>query len=236
MSSQKSKKEELPVCRAARAIGFVKPKFNPKAQGFYPPQLRIIGTAFLMKEHEVIITCAHVVKKFINSPIEISGMLVIGKGKKYKKISIAAVSFFHDLAILHFEKPPKVDKEKFNNNLKKEFVETGLEFVDQKLKPSMEVEYAGYPFGDRLLNKDHDPNYASGVISVKPSNDSLNKIRITGSIAKGFSGAPVVLKEKREKLVGVVSSSPSKKISDANIFMSISWKHVKVFLELFSRK
>ena len=58
------------------------------------------------------------------------------------------------------------------------------------------------------------------------------EIQITGAVAGGYSGAPVVLKEDSSKLIGVLSSGPSAPGAQGNIFMAISWAHVKALAEL----
>src|ERR1035437_5618708 len=106
---------------AVRAVGFIKPKFDPQQQGFLPPQLEVIGTAFLLKDKQVIITCDHVVRQFANLPVELAGILVIGQKGNYRPVSIDSVDYAHDLAILRFKKLAQETDEQFNQFLKTQF-------------------------------------------------------------------------------------------------------------------
>lgn len=92
------------VCSAVRAVGVIKPEFNPQQKGFMPPQLRVNGTGFWLKNYETFITCAHVVQSILSGPIEVAGMLVVGgNGFEYRKATISIIDYAHDLAVLHVE-------------------------------------------------------------------------------------------------------------------------------------
>ncbi|MFA5188657.1 MAG: serine protease [Patescibacteria group bacterium] len=222
----------LPVCAGVRAVGLVRPRFDPIQQGFLPPQLDVIGTAFLLKGYEVIITCEHVVRDFVNNPTEIIGMLVIGKQGIYFPVSIDSTDFAHDLAILRFRKNPNITDEKFKEFLGNEF-STGLELTDRYPDVSTKVGYAGYPMGTQLLNQKHDPTYSEGVVGIKLCETDIRKeIRITGPVAGGFSGSPIVLKESPQKVIAALANSPTKEAGDANIFSGISWEHIKAIATL----
>ena len=222
----------LPVCDAVRAVGLVKPIFDTTHRGFLPPQLQVIGTAFLLKEQRIIITCEHVVRSFVNFPIEISGMLVIGKQGNYFPVSIDSVDFVHDLAILRFIKNSNSSDEEFKVFLDTEF-STGLELINEYPEVSTRVGYAGYPLGTQLLNQKHDPTYSEGVVGIKLCKDDFRKeIRITGPVVGGFSGSPIVLKDDPKKVIALVSNSPTKEAGNANIFSGISWEHIKAIAEL----
>jgi len=225
-----SKNDKPPVIDAVRAIGLIKPRFNQNQQGFLPPQLEIKGTAFLLKEYRTIITCAHVIQDFINSPVEISGMLVMGRLEKYSAVSIDCIDFAHDLATLRFKKNPNITDEAFKTILDNEFL-TGLEIVNQNSPVSTKVAYAGYPYGTQLLNQRHDPTYSNGVVGVELCKSVTRKeIRIMGPVVGGFSGSPIVVENDHRKVLGVVSNGPLK--TNANIFMGISWEHVKAIAKL----
>lgn len=229
--SQQQQVNISPICEAVRAVGLIKPKFDPARQGFLPPQLEVFGTAFLLKDYNTIITCEHVVRNFVNFPIEITGMLVIGKHGNYSPVSIDSVDFAHDLAILRF-KNPNLSDEQFKEFLNKEF-STGLEIIDKYPDVATKVAYAGYPLGTSLLNQKHDPTYSEGVIGVKVCETNIRKeIRITGPVVGGFSGAPIVLERNPTKVLGIVSNSPTKDTGNANIFSGISWEHIKAIAEL----
>lgn len=221
------KSYKSPVLDAVRAIGLVKPKFDQGKQGFLPPQLDIIGTAFLLKDYRVIITCEHVVRNFISLPVEISGMLVMGRLGQYSPVSIDCVDFAHDLAVLRFVKNPNMSDERFESFLKEEF-DTGLSIAAQYQPASTKVSYAGYPYGTQLLNQKHDPTYASGVIGVEMCEDQFRKeIRVSGPVVGGFSGSPIVSENEQGKVIGIVSNGPSKDGKESSIFMGISWEHIK---------
>ncbi len=221
------------ILNAVRAVGIVKPKFDPQQQGFIPPQLEIMGTAFLLKDFNVIVTCAHVVQQFINLPIELGGMLVVGKNANYQPISLDNIDFVHDLAVLRFKKNTQTPQEMFDKMIKDEF-ENGLIISESDPIVSDNVMYAGYPLGNILLNSKHDPSYSEGVISLcdRVNEFGRKEIQISGNIVGGYSGSPVVLKSDSQKIVGIVSNSPSKEAGDAGIFMVVSYKHIKSLAEL----
>lgn len=221
------------ILKAVRAVGIIKPKFDPQQQGFIPPQLEIIGTAFLLKNFDIIVTCAHVIQKFINLPVELSGMLVIGKEANYQPISIDNIDFVHDLAILRFRKNQQTPQQMFDAMIKSEF-ENGLLISENEPVVSDGMMYAGYPLGNILLNSKHDPSYSEGVISVCDRENEFGRkeFQISGSIVGGYSGSPITLKSDPQKIIGIVSNSPSKEAGDAGIFMAVSYKHIKALAEL----
>lgn len=223
----------LPILKAVRAVGIIKPKFDPLQQGFIPPQLEIMGTAFLLKNFNIIVTCAHVVQQFINLPIDVGGMLVIGKEANYQPILIDNVDFVHDLAVLRFKKNTQTPLDMFNKMINQEF-DNGLLLSESDPKVSDGVMYAGYPLGNILLNAKHDPSYSEGVISMcgRQNEFGRKEFQISGSIVGGYSGSPVTLKSDPQKIVGIVSNSPSKEAGDAGIFMAVSYKHIKALAEL----
>ena len=215
------------ICNAVRTVGIVKPTFDPVKKGFKPPSLQVFGTGFWMKGSKTFITCAHVVDDLLGAPIELAGMLVVGgNGIDYKKATIYAIDYFHDLAILNIE----ADK-----NCIEQQSQMGLEIVNRDLSVGETIAYAGFPLGNQLLNSKHSPTYVEGVIGsevIENMNGDKKQIQISGSIVGGFSGAPLVLKNDRHKLIGVVSNSPSKEAGDASIFMGIHWRHIKAFVDL----
>lgn len=222
-----------PILKAVRAVGIIKPKFDPQQQGFIPPQLEIKGTAFLLKNFNIVVTCAHVIQEFINLPVELVGMLVIGKETNYQPISIDSVDFVHDLAVLRFRKNAQTPQGMFDQMIKKEF-EDGLLISENDPVVSDGVMYASYPLGNILLNAKHDPSYSEGVISMCGRENEFGRkdFQISGNIIGGYSGSPVTLKSDFQKVVGIVSNSPSKEAGDAGIFMAVSYKHIKALAEL----
>ena len=221
------------ILKAVRAVGIIKPKFDPQQQGFIPPQLQVTGTAFLLKGQKVIITCAHVIQDFINMPIELAGMLVIGKEANYQPVSIDSVDFVHDLAILRFRKNAQTPPEMFEQMINAEF-ESGLELSDSDPIVSDGVMYAGFPLGNVLLNSKHDPSYSEGIVSVCDRENEFGRkdFQISGNIVGGYSGSPVTLKSNPEKIIGIISNSPSKEAGDAGIFMAVSYRHLKALADL----
>lgn len=221
------------ILKAVRAIGIIKPKFDPQQQGFIPPQLEIKGTAFLLKDYNIVVTCAHVIQELINFPVELGGMLVIGKETNYQPISIDRVDFVHDLAVLRFIKNSQMPQDMFDQMIKKEF-EDGLLIAENEPVVSDGVMYAGFPLGNILLNSKHDASYSEGVISMGDRQNQFGRkeFQISGSIVGGFSGSPVTLKSNPTSVVAVVSNSPSKEAGDAGIFMAVSFKHIKAIAEL----
>lgn len=220
---------EPEVYKSVRAIGTLKPKFQPNQGKIFADQLDIRGTAFWLKDYKILITCAHVVQDLASSPIEIAGLLVVGNLGNYQPALVSAIDFSHDLAVisLPLDTPKEViDKESGD----------GLEIVTDYPEIGESIAYAGFPLGLQLLDAKHSPTYAEGVIGAKKREDNFKtQIQITGAVTGGFSGSPIVLKDGRTKLVGVLASSPSKEAGDANIFMAISWEHVKSIAEMFKK-
>jgi len=214
------------VYGAVRAVGVMKPNFDARTGQFMPPQLKIVGTGFWLRDRRAFVTCAHVVEKFLRGPITAVGMLMVGgNGVRYQQAGIAILDSVHDLAILRMLRAdsPFLDAQ----------MENALSVAERDLQIGDEVCYAGFPFGDQLLNSKHSPTYSEGVIGSEILEDTEPKlIQITGAIAGGYSGAPVVLKSAPERVVAVVSNSPSKEVGDASIFRGIHWKHVKALLDL----
>lgn len=215
------------VCNAVRAVGIIKPQFDPQRRNFMPPQLRVDGTGFWLKKQEAFITCAHVIQNILGAPIEVAGMLVVGgNGVEYRKATISIIDFVHDLAVLHIE----ADRSYLDTQ-----VATGLEIADRKLNIADQVSYAGFPFGNELLNSKHSPTYSEGVVGSEILEDTLPKtIQISGSVAGGYSGGPIVLKDEPSKVIAVIANSPSKAVGDASIFRGIHWKHLKKLFDLIN--
>lgn len=223
------------ILGAVRAVGIIKPKFDPQQQNFIPPQLDIMGTAFLIKEYNVIVTCAHVVQGFLNVPTDVAGILVIGKEANYQPVSVDVIDFVHDLAILRFKKHNQQLQKLFDSFLNETFKD-GLSLALDDPKVSESVMYAGYPLGNILLNSKHDPSYSEGVISLCGRKDQFGKkeFQISGNIVGGFSGSPVALKNDNggEKIIGIISNSPNREAGQAGIFMAVSYQHIKALAEL----
>ncbi len=212
------------VYKAVRAVGVVRPTYLPQNKGF-GNNLQVIGTTFWLKDYKVLITCAHVVQGLLAGPLEQTGLLVVGNLGKYARAAIASLDLAHDLAVLQIV-------EETNNFINTEAA-LGLEIVGSYPGVSKAVGYAGFPMGSQLLNSIHSPTYAEGVIGVQLREGPLKKeIQITGAVAGGYSGAPVVLKDDTSKLIGVLASGPNAPGTQGNIFMAISWEHVKALAEL----
>ncbi len=212
------------VYKAVRAIGVVKPTYQLQTKNF-GNDLQVIGTAFWLKDYKILVTCAHVVQGLLAGSLEQTGLLVVGNLGKYTRATIAALDLAHDLAVLQVvEETPQFINQEANS---------GLQIVDDYPQVGSAVGYAGFPMGSQLLNSIHSPTYAEGVVAVQLREGLLRKeIQITGAVAGGYSGAPVVLKDDPTKVIGVLSSGPSAPGTQGNIFMAISWKHVKALAEL----
>lgn len=214
------------VYKSVRAVGIVKPFFQPNAQGqFFTNKLDVIGTAFWLKKYKVLITCAHVVQNLLAGPLEFTGLLMVGNAGIYSRAVIASLDIAHDLAVLKIVGQPQ----EFINTES----ESGLEIVDSYPQVGETVGYAGFPLGLQLLNNIHSPTYAEGVVGVQLREGEFRKeIQITGSVAGGFSGAPVVSKNAPTKVAGVLSSGPTNGGNNLNIFMASSWVHLKAIADL----
>ncbi|OGH74141.1 MAG: hypothetical protein A3C90_03435 [Candidatus Magasanikbacteria bacterium RIFCSPHIGHO2_02_FULL_51_14] len=212
------------VYKAVRAIGILKPKFQPSQGKIFIEDLDVIATAFWLKNYKVLITCAHVVRNLLGAPVEITGLLVVGNKGNYSRAVIDTVDLGHDLAVLRLADASQeiIDRESTD----------GLEIVHGYPDVGSQVGYAGFPLGQQLLNSTHAPTYAEGVVGAQLRQYGIRKnIQISGAVTGGFSGSPVVLKDS-DKLVGVLSNSPSKEAGNASIFMATSWEHVQALAEL----
>ncbi len=216
--------QEPLVYKAVRAVGILQPKFQPSRGKAFIENLNVIATAFWLKDYKILITCAHVVQNLIGAPIEITGLLVVGNRGNYNRAVVRAIDMEHDLAALRLaDVPPEfIERESLD----------GLEIIEQYPVVGTVIGYSGFPLGNQILNSTHAPTYAEGVVGAQMRHRGVRKdIQITGVVTSGFSGSPVVL-QGTNKLVGVLSDSPSKEAGGANIFMAVSWEHVKALAEL----
>lgn len=212
------------VYKAVRAVGVVRPTYLPQNKSF-GNNLQVIGTTFWLKDYKVLVTCAHVVQGLLAGPLEQTGLLVVGNLGKYARAVISSLDLAHDLAVLQIIE----ENQQFINTE----ASLGLEIVSDYPQVGKAVGYAGFPMGSQLLNSIHSPTYAEGVVAVQLRESLLRKeIQVTGAVAGGYSGAPVVLKDDASKLIGVLSSGPNAPGTQGNIFMAISWEHVKALAEL----
>lgn len=228
-NKSKGEADQPQVYKAVRAVGILRPKFQPKPQGpIFAESLDIRGTAFWLKEYKILVTCTHVVRDLVGAPVEVTGLLVVGNKGNYVRAIVDSLDFSHDLAILRI--PSDVPKDVIN--IEKESRE-GLEIANKYPTVGKAVAYAGFPLGLQLLNSSQDPTYSEGVIGAQIRHRGLRKvIQITGPVVGGHSGTPVVLKNDPSRVIGVLAHSPSKDAGNANIFMAISWEHIKAIAEL----
>ena len=210
-----------PVFKAVRAVGVLKPKFQPQPTGqIFLDKLDVRGTAFWLREYKIAITCAHVVQDLVAAPLEVAGLLVLGNLGNYLRAMIGIVDYDHDLAVLRLA--PDTAPE-----LAAKEAADGLEIATATPGVGSPVAYAGFPFGTQLLSSTHSPTYAEGLIASTVRAQPLRKeIQITGTVAGGFSGAAIVDKAHPNQVVAVLSNSPSAEVGLANIFMGISWEHL----------
>jgi len=215
------------IFKAVRAIGVLKPKFQASQRGnVFADELKVMGTGFWLRDQKTLITCAHVVENLASLPVEIAGLLVVGNRGNYLRAIIGAVDHDHDLALLHLpnDTPPEISARESSD---------GLLLAASYPNIGDTVSYCGFPLGNQLLDASHSPSYAEGVVSSQIKQQSFRKvIQITGTIAGGYSGAPIVDKANPDNLFGVISNSPSEAAGNAHIFMAISWEHVKALAEL----
>lgn len=215
------------VCRAVRSVGTIKPQFDPQNKSFRPPTLTVRGTGFWLKESNSFVTCCHVVEELLRGTIDQTGMLVVGgNGFDYQKATVSVLDYAHDLAVLKIEAPSEYLIEQ---------AKTGLSLVDRTVNVAERVSYAGFPFGNALLNSKHSPTYSEGIVGTEVLEDTNPKtIQISGPVAGGYSGSPIVLCAEPNKVIAVLANSPSEKAGQASIFRGISWKHVKAICGLVS--
>jgi S1-C subfamily serine protease len=213
------------VCSAVRTVGVIKPQFDSGRDGFLFPLHKIIGTGFWLREQKAFITTAHVVEDTAGVPIEVSGMLVVGgNGTSSKKATVEILDYMHDLAVLKIEADDAFLEHQIAN---------GLDIYDKPIVVGEKVCYAGFPFGNALLNTKHTPAYTEGLVSTEILEDTLPKtIQISGAVAAGYSGAPIVLMDEPQKMIAVLANAISKDAGTANIFHGIHWKHVRALFDL----
>ncbi|MDE2071151.1 MAG: trypsin-like peptidase domain-containing protein [Patescibacteria group bacterium] len=199
--------------------------FNPTNQQF-GNNFQVTGTAFWLSEYRVLITCAHVVQGLLLGDAVQTGLLMIGNMGDYSRAAIASLDLAHDLAVLKIiDKPDSfIDSE----------AKTGVSILERYPQVGEAVAYAGFPLGSQLLNSAHAPTFSDGVVAVQLRESPLRKeIQVTGAVVGGYSGAPVVLREPdSSRLIGVLARGPSSSETQGNIFMAISWEHVKAIAEL----
>jgi len=214
------------VIDAVRTIGTFKPKFNPNASKVFSDELAVIGTAFWLKDYKTLITCSHVIKDVISRPLELAGLLVVGKKGQYQRAMINLIDYQHDLAVLTL-----VDAntgQPLNQQIMDQEANSGLNLCKIYPDAGTGVSWAGYPLGNQLLNQIHEPTYSEGVIGIaKRDNGNRREIQISGFVVGGYSGSPVIVKNSGE-ILGVVSGGPEQ----SGIFMAISFEHIKALAEL----
>ncbi len=213
------------VCKAVRAVGILKPKFNPAKATFDPPTIDVLGTGFWLKQEGLFVTCGHVISNLLSGPIDFTGMLVVGgNGFSYCRASIDVYDLMHDLAVLSMHLPGEQLKHQ---------IDTGLSIADKNAAVSDRVSYAGFPFGNILLNNRHSPTYAEGIVGNDILGEPFSKqVQISGQVAHGFSGSPIVKMSDSMKVIGVVADSPTEAIGQANIFRGVSWQHLRAICNL----
>jgi S1-C subfamily serine protease len=222
--------EPPPIYRAVRAVGTLRPKFNPSQGRVFSDDLQVMGTAFWLKKEKVLITCAHVVASLVSAPIEVAGLLVIGKANQYQRATIASVDIVHDLAVLALVGDN--NQVIVGADLDGE-ASSGLELQSGYQPVSTPVAYAGFPLGIQLMNEVHSPTYSEGVIGVERRTTPQRKeIQISGAVIGGYSGSPVVLRSQPDKVIGVISHGPNTGGASGDIFMAISWEHVQAIANL----
>ena len=208
------------LLKAVRCVGGIKPEFDSQANNFKPPQLTVKGTGFWIKGANVFVTCAHVVEGFLQRSLEEIGMLTVGgNGEPYRRATVGLIDYMHDLAVLNVCDSKDAIKTQSDS---------GLDIISKDPHVATPVAYAGYPFGNQLLDKDHSPTYAEGVLGKPIVNLSGPKaIQISGPSVGGYSGSPVVTKEPVPHIIGVLSNGPSDRGNTGNVFNAIHWIHLR---------
>ncbi len=209
-----------PVYNAVRCVGAIKPVFDSTVNGFQPPELSIRGTGFWVRNYGCFITCAHVIDQYLGKSIDQSGMLVVGgNGHSFQRAKIFVVDYQHDLALLRVNWANGEEREKE--------IQDGLDFIDQDPVVGEEVAYAGFPFGNDLLNAKHSPTYSEGIVGKEILHTKeRTEVQFTGPVVGGYSGSPVVLRIDRRRIIGVLSNGPSQNGNTGNIFKGIHCKHI----------
>lgn len=223
MSTKAGKKSQKPlVYQAVRPVWILIPKYNDNSPSKFDISIDVIWTAFWLKNHKVLVTCAHVVQELV-APIEKSWILYVWLSSwEFIQAKISCIDFSHDLAILTIDE--KVAEE--------ESV-TWLELCEEYPSVWTKIWYAWYPWWNILfLDWEATPTYAEWVVWNQIRDNILRKnIQITWTVFWWFSWWPVVSLENNQ-LVAVISNSPNSSMWQAGIFMSTSFEHVKAIAEL----
>lgn len=212
---------------SVRSVGFLKPSLKQDQTGLgFEPYFEIVGTSFWIKGTPFLVTCAHVVHGFINSFQELSGILMVQTKKNgYVPALIKAVDWEHDLALLRLSPEAEV-------SLGEQESKTGLLLEALDIKPGSKVGYSGYPLGLQLTDQQHNPTYDEGLVSKLHITPFRKSVQISGAVAPGYSGGPVVLIDRPEVLIGVISNSPSEEAGITGNYMAISVEHVRALIDL----
>jgi len=208
-----------PVYGAVRAVGTLRPKFNPVGGKIFADELNVVGTAFWLKEEKALITCAHVVQNLVGPEIELTGLLVVGNSGNYRRALIGAIDVQHDLALL---KLLGDDNKPLSGEALVEEANDGLALPSTYPSVGDAVAYAGFPLGNQLLDQVHSPTYSEGVVGIQRRDNGLRReIQISGAVVGGFSGSPVVLKEDSTQVLGAIAKGPVSGGQSSNIFMAL---------------
>jgi hypothetical protein len=220
------------VYGAVRAVGTLRPKFNPSQSRAFTDELNVIGTAFWLKEYKVLVTCAHVVQALMGQAVEATGLLVVGNAGNYRRAVISCLDVAHDLAVLAVLGN---NNEPIGGSELDSEAASGLEIVDAYQPVATPVGYAGFPLGLQLMNAVHSPTYSEGVVGVEQRQSGPRKeVQISGAVVGGYSGSPVVTRDADNKLIGVISNGPSVGGQAADFFMAVSWEHVEALAKMAS--
>lgn len=216
-----------PVYDAVRCVGSLKPVFDPRKNAFNAPELTVDGTGFWVSEYGLFVTCEHVIRNYLGRSVDEQGMLVVGgNGHQFERAQITAVDFQHDLALLRVRFPTKEIFEKE--------IRTGLGIATVDPVVSASVAYAGFPFGQDLLDSMQSPTYAEGCVGKNVLHEGVGRteIQFSGPAVGGYSGAPVVLKDCPNRVVGVLADGPVDNGNTGNIFRGIHWKHILALCQM----
>ena len=215
-----------PIYSAVRSVGVLKPIFQdqPVDGKIFADTLDVLGTAFWLKSEKVLITCAHVIRGLVDTPLVLAGLLVVGHQGSYVRATVDALDYTHDLAVLRLVA---------DSDIVEPEAATGLVLANSYPETGSRVGYAGFPLGHQLLDVSQDPTYAVGVVGTqKRPNPGRKNIQISGPVVGGYSGSPVVQESRPDEVIGIVSDSPSKEAGQASIFMATSWEHIAAIARL----
>jgi hypothetical protein len=158
-----------------------------------------VGTGFLLKQGNLIvgITCAHVVKPFLEEKKKNYAGLSTNNGFERFKCRVAKQDENYDISILVFEKETEEKIIIENLVLDSKYLESSPNFTEGRA-----ILIPGYPLGIGATQNENNPVIRFGIVAQCSSKTNF---LIDGVANPGNSGSPV-FDTKETKFIGMVTS------------------------------